>query len=168
MIRRIVVMGFAVVFASFGAAKADDVGGEDIVVPPPAVVVEEVVVEESVTAAPPPYVSMQSTTVAAGIGLSWGEGTLLFEGQRHSFSVKGLSLIDLGIAKLISEGAVENLDDLADFGGTYVAIGAGASAGIGASVVAMRNQHGVVIRLTSDAEGVNLALGPEGLRLTLD
>ncbi|MFQ5416358.1 MAG: hypothetical protein ACE5FL_04820 [Myxococcota bacterium] len=166
MIRRIVLMSFAVVFASFAGAKADDVGGEDIVVPPPAVVVDEA--EESVTAPPPPYVSMESTSVAAGIGLGWGEGTLLFEGQRHPFSLKSLSLIDLGVAKLISEGSVENLDDLADFDGTYVAVEAGASAGLGVSAVAMRNQNGVVIRLTSDVRGVNLALGPEGLRITLD
>jgi hypothetical protein len=163
MIRRIVAMSVALTFVSFAAAQADDPGGEDIVVPPPAAAVEE-----PVTAPPPPYVSMESMSIAAGIGLSWGEGILSFEGQRHAFSVKSLSLIDLGVAKLVSEGAVSNLEELSDFEGHYVALEAGAAAGVGASVLSMRNQNGVVIDLTSDVEGVVLALGPEGFRITLD
>jgi hypothetical protein len=163
MIRRIVAMSVALTFVSFAAAQADDPGGEDIVVPPPAAAVEE-----PVTAPPPPYVSMESMSIAAGIGLSWGEGILSFEGQRHAFSVKSLSLIDLGVAKLVSEGAVSNLEELSDFEGHYVAVEAGAAAGVGASVLSMRNQNGVVIDLTSDVEGVVLALGPEGFRITLD
>ena len=163
MIRRIAAMSIALTFVSFSAVQADDVGGESIVVPPPAVVEEE-----PVTAPPPPYVSMESTTIAAGIGVSWGEGVLSFEGQRYDFSVNGLSLIDLGVAKLVSEGAVSNLEELSDFEGHYVAVEAGAAAGVGASVLSMRNESGVVIDLTSDVEGVVLALGPEGFRITLD
>ncbi len=163
MFRRIAAMSVALTFVSFATAQADDPGGEDIVVPPPATAVEE-----PVTAPPPPFVSMQSMSIAAGIGLSWGEGILSFEGQRHAFSVKGVSLIDLGVAKLISEGAVSNLEELSDFEGNYVAVEAGAAAGVGASVLSMRNEHGVVIDLSSDVEGVVLALGPEGLRITLD
>jgi hypothetical protein len=163
MIRRIAAMSIALTFVSFSAVQADDVGGESIVVPPPAVVEEE-----PVTAPPPPYVSMESTTIAAGIGVSWGEGVLSFEGKRYDFSVSGLSLIDLGVAKLISEGAVTNLGSIDDFAGNYVAVEAGISAGVGRSVVSMRNEHGVVIQLKSDVEGVQLALGPEGFRITLD
>jgi len=169
MVRRIVAIGSAVTLVSF-AALADEMSGEDVEVPPPATIVEEeaVIVEEPVTAAPPPYVSLESTSLAAGVGLSWGEGILTFEGQRHAFSVKGMSLGDVGFAKLISEGAVSNLENLADFEGTYVAVGAGAAAGLGGSVISMRNANGVVITLKSDAEGLALSLGPEGLRITLD
>ena len=163
MIRRIIAMSIALTFVSFAAVQADDVGGEDIDVPAPAVVEEE-----PVTAPPPPYVSMESMSIAAGIGFSWGEGVLTFEGQRHAFSVKGLSLIDLGVAKLISEGAVSNLEELSDFEGHYAAVEAGAAAGVGASALSMRNENGVVIRLTADVEGIALALGPEGFRITLD
>jgi hypothetical protein len=167
MFRRIAAISVALSFVSFTAVQADDVGGESVVVPPPAVV-EEVVMEEAVTAPPPPFISMASTSIAAGIGLSWGDGILSFEGQRHAFSVKGLSLIDVGVARQISEGAVSNLSSLSDFEGRYVAVEAGAAAGAGASLLSMRNQHGVVINLTSDVEGVQLAFGPEGLHITLD
>jgi hypothetical protein len=165
MIRRIAVLGVALVFVSFSAVQADDMGGGSVPVPAPAVVVEE---EEPVTAAPPPFVTLESRSIAAGIGVSWGDGVISFEGQRHAFSVAGVSLGDLGAAKLISEGAVSNLDDLADFEGNYVAFEAGAAAGIGASFVTMRNENGVVISLKSEMEGVQLSLGPEGLRITLD
>ena len=166
MIRRILVMSIALSFVAFGSVQADDMGGDDIVVPPPAQAVE--VMEEPVTAAPPPWVSMKSTSIAAGIGLSWGDGILTFEGERHAFSVKGLSLIDLGFAMQVSEGAVANLNAISDFEGNYVAVEAGAAAGVGASVLSMRNGNGVVIHLRSDVSGVQLALGPEGLRITLD
>jgi hypothetical protein len=165
MIRRIALMSVALVSVSFSAVQADEMGGESIPVPAPAVVVVE---EEPVTAPPPPFVTLESRSIAAGVGISWGDGVISFEGQRHAFSVAGLSLGDLGVAKLISEGAVSNLDELADFEGHYVAVEAGAAAGVGASVVSMRNQNGVVINLKSEVEGVQLSLGPEGLRITLD
>ena len=170
MVRRIAAMSIAMVFVSSMAVQADEMEGESIPVPPPATKVEkeQVVIEEAVTAPPPPFVTVASTSIAAGIGLSWGEGILSFEGQRHAFSVKGLSIGDLGVAKLVSEGAVSNLDDLADFEGSYVAVEAGAAAGVGASVLSMRNENGVVISLKSDIEGVQLALGAEGLQITLD
>jgi hypothetical protein len=161
MIRRILAMSFALTFVSFAAAQADDMPGEDIVVPPP-------VVEEAVTAAPPPYVSLTSTKIGAGIGMGWGDGWLLFEGVRHDFSLKSLSIGDLGVAKLISEGAVSNLQRLSDFDGTYVAVDAGAAAGVGAAALTMRNEHGVVISLRSDIEGVQLSFGAEGVRISLD
>jgi hypothetical protein len=171
MVRRISAVSIALLFMSSMAVQADDMGGESIPVPPPAVVVEEqeiVVIEEPVTAPPPAFVTLETKSVAAGIGLSWGEGILSFEGQRHAFSVLGVGVGDIGIAKLISEGAVSNLDDLADFEGTYVAVEAGAAAGLGASVLSMRNENGVVIALKSNIEGIQLALGAEGIRVTLN
>jgi len=162
MIRRIAAMSVAFTVAAFGAAQADDMPGGDIVVPPP------VVVEEVVTAAPPAFVSLASTKIGAGIGVSWGEGWLSYEGERHDFSLKSLGLGDLGVAKLISEGYVSNLENLSDFGGTYVAVDAAAAAGVGAAAVSMRNEHGVVISLRSEIQGVALSLGAEGIRITLD
>jgi hypothetical protein len=162
MIRRITAMSVAFSVIAFGAAQADDMPGEDIVVPPP------VVIEEAVTAAPPAFVSLASTKIGAGIGMSWGDGWLSYEGLRHDFSVKSLGIGDLGVAKLISEGYVSNLENLSDFAGTYVAVDAGAAVGVGVAAVSMRNEHGVVISLNSEVQGVSLSLGAEGIRITLD
>lgn len=162
---RIITAAAAGVAMAAGFAQADEVGGEDIMIIEPEPTVVEV---ETVTAAPPPYVTIESRSVAAGLGISWGDGTLLFEGRRHPFSVKGVSLGDLGTSLMNAEGRVENLERLSDFAGSYVAVEARAAAGVGAGALTMRNEHGVVITLTSRLEGVQLTLGAEGFRIALD
>src|SRR5690606_22258986 len=108
-------------------------------VPEPVVVTKEV----PVSAPPPPFVELQRSSLGAGIGLSWGEGKIYWEGREQPFSVKGVRVGDLGATRLDGEGWVQNLKRLEDFAGTYVAVGAGATAGTGSSVVTMRNEHGV-------------------------
>ena len=167
MFARIMAIGAALTLVLAMTAQADDIGGSDIMIPR-GTVVEETIIETGVSAPPPPYVTMENTSLAAGIGLSWGDGTLLFEGQRYGFSVKGVSLVDLGFSKGTMKGSVANLTDLSDFAGQYIAVEASAAAGIGASALTMRNQHGVVISLRSKLEGAQLQLGPEGFSIALD
>lgn len=174
VIGRVLAIAFAVVgvvMLSPQLVRADEVGGEEIEVPPraaaptpePVVVTKEV----PVSAPPPPFVELERKSVGAGLGISWGEGTIYWEGQEHAFSVKGLRVGDVGLAKMMGEGYVQNLDNLEDFAGTYVAVGAGATAGKGGSAVTMRNEHGVVLSLRSQAEGVALNLGAEGFQVEL-
>ncbi|MEB2346649.1 MAG: hypothetical protein OZ948_18130 [Deltaproteobacteria bacterium] len=174
VIGRVLTIAFAAVglaMLSPQVVSADEVGGEEIEVPPraaaptpePVVVTKEV----PVSAPPPPFVELERKSVGAGLGLSWGEGTIYWEGQEHAFSVKGLRVGDVGLAKMIGEGHVQNLASLEDFAGTYVAVGAGATAGKGASAVTMRNENGVVISLRSQSEGVALNLGAEGFQVEL-
>lgn len=176
---RVIGRVLTVAFAAVGLAmlspqvvSADEVGGEEIEVPPRAEVPtsEPVIVtkEVPVSAPPPPFVELERRSVGAGLGLSWGEGTIYWEGQEHAFSVKGLRVGDVGLAKMIGEGHVQNLENLEDFAGTYVAVGAGATAGKGASAVTMRNENGVVLSLRSQAEGVALNLGAEGFQVELE
>ena len=47
-------------------------------------------------------VSITSTSIAAGIGVSWGDGTLNFNGKDYKFSIQGLTLVDFGISKAAS------------------------------------------------------------------
>ena len=124
--------------------------------------------DASVTAAPPAFVKLDSTSLAAGIGISWGKGTLVMDGERHGFSVSGVSLGDVGISTMNATGAVENLENLADFAGNYLAVEAGATLGIGASTIRLRNDKGVVLALTSKRQGVQLTLAAEGVRISLD
>ena len=48
-----------------------------------------------------------------------------------------------------------------------MAIQAAGAAGTGASALTMRNEHGVVITLNAELQGVQLALATQGLRITL-
>jgi hypothetical protein len=158
IMRRIVRIGvitLALALAPALGALADEMGGTGFEVP------------QQVTAPPPPYVELASHQVAAGVGFSWGAGTLSFEGQQYGFSVKGLSIADLGVSKMVAEGEVEGLERVSDFAGRYLAVKAGVAAGQGASRLVLRNEHGVVIRLASDLSGVALTLGAEGFQIAL-
>ena len=110
---------------------------------------------------------VESTSVAIGIGVSWGDGKLTFQGKDHIFNVKGLSVIDLGVSKVTANGEVFNLKKLSDFNGNYVAGTAGATVGGGAGAVIMKNQNGVVLKLTSTSQGVQLTLAGSGVDIKL-
>ena len=155
---------------SVQVAKADMVGEEEVIaVPAPREMVEPVVVQQPQVVAPPPaFVELQRSSIGAGIGISWGHGTLSFEGNSYAFSLKGLSVGDVGAAKILAEGRVENMENLADFAGTYVAIEAGGAAGKGGSAVTMMNEHGVTINLASTRDGFGLTLGAQGFAIALD
>jgi hypothetical protein len=155
-----------VLFVPFSLAQADVEKGGEVEVPapreappppPPA--------EEPVSAAPPSWLELTSTSVALGSGISWGEGTLSFEGTSHPFSVRGLSLLDIGASVTEGLGEVYNLENLADFEGNYVAVEAAGAAGIGNSATVMRNENGVEISLRSELQGVELALATQGFQI---
>ena len=110
---------------------------------------------------------VESKSVALGIGVSWGDGKLTYQGKDHPFTVKGLSVVDLGVSKVTANGEVFNLKKLSDFDGNYVAGKAGATVGGGAGVAIMQNQNGVVMKLTSTSQGVQLTLAGAGVDVKL-
>jgi hypothetical protein len=114
-------------------------------------------------ATPSGKVSMESTSIAAGVGVSWGDGKLSFKGKEYPFSVDGLSLVDWGISKVSATGDVYNLTDVAKFGGTYVAAEAGLTLAGGMGGMVLRNQNGVIMHLRSVSQGAQLQLGTSGL-----
>ena len=66
-------------------------------------------------------------SVAAGIGFSWGSGTLTQAGKTYSLKIDGLSVGSVGITKASAYGKVYRLKKLSDINGTYAAIGTGAT-----------------------------------------
>ena len=165
-------LGLTVAIAPMAQVAVADTGAQEetIAVPPPREVAPEPVVVPAapVTAPPPAYVELQRSSIGAGLGVSWGKGQLSFEGNSYAFSVKGLSVGDVGLAKMIAEGQVANLERLSDFAGTYVAVEAGATAGKGAGATTMMNENGVMITLASQREGLGLTLGAQGFSISLD
>ena len=114
-------------------------------------------------ATPAAKVSIESTSIAAGVGVSWGDGKLNFKGKDYPFSVDGLSLVDWGISKVNATGDVYNLTDMSKFAGTYVAAEAGLTLAGGMGGMVLRNSNGVVIHLRSVSQGAQLQLGTSGL-----
>jgi len=116
---------------------------------------------------PSAKVSMESKSIAAGIGVTWGEGKLSFKGKDYPFSVDGLTVVDFGIAKASAIGDVYNLTDVAKFAGTYVAAEAGFTLAGGVGGMVLRNQDGVVMHVRSTSKGARLQLGTSGLNIKL-
>jgi hypothetical protein len=112
-------------------------------------------------------VTIESRSIAAGIGVSWGDGKLSFQGKEYPFSIDGLTLVDFGISKASATGEVYNLTDLSKFAGTYVAAEAGFALAGGMGGMVLRNQNGVVMHVHSTTRGARLQLGTSGLSIKL-
>jgi len=106
-------------------------------------------------------------SVAAGVGVDWGRGTLTYQGKRYPVAVKGLSVGDVGVTSIEASGKVFNLKKLSDFDGNYTAVDAGLTAAGGAGVAAMKNQNGVTVELVSTTRGVDIALGGAGVDMKI-
>jgi hypothetical protein len=112
-------------------------------------------------------VAIASKSVALGVGVSWGDGTLTYQGKEYPFSVNGLSVADLGVSKVTATGDVFHLKSVSDFSGNYVAAQAGAVVGGGGGAIALRNQKGVVMQLVGTGTGVQLTLAAKGVDVKL-
>ena len=112
-------------------------------------------------------VEFSGGSVAAGIGFSWGSGTLVYNGQTHHFKISGLALVGVGISSVDASGDVSGLRNLADFNGTYTLGAAGAAVGVGGSVATLQNEHGVVMNIRSTKIGLHFQLGAGGATVTL-
>lgn len=55
----------------------------------------------------------------AGIGFSWGSGTLTQAGKDYPIKIDGLSLASVGITTASAYGKVYHLKELSDINGTY-------------------------------------------------
>jgi hypothetical protein len=116
---------------------------------------------------PDAYLELSEGSVALGIGYSWGNGTLTYQGKKYPVEVKGLSVIDVGVTKATAFGKVYGLKKLEDFNGNYTAATAEGTLGGGAGATKMKNQQGVVIDLFTTTKGLNLKLAPSGISLKL-
>jgi hypothetical protein len=112
-------------------------------------------------------VSIQTTSIAAGVGVQWGEGSLTYNGKKYPFTLQGLDLVGVGYAQVAAKGTVSNLTKLVDFEGVYAAAEAGAAAGSGPATITMKNPHGVTITLHAVQEGAQLKLAAGGVNVDL-
>jgi hypothetical protein len=121
----------------------------------------------SLAQTPDAIIELSGGSVAAGIGYSWGHGTLIFHGERYPIAVSGLSLATVGVVGYSASGEVHGLKSPRDINGVYTSAAAEGTLGGGAGATAMKNQHGVVIQMTSTTQGLNLTLAAEGVKVAL-
>jgi hypothetical protein len=118
-------------------------------------------------ASPAATIDLTGRSIAAGVGYTWGSGTLHYRGEDHPLTVKGISVIDVGISKFSARGDVYHLSHPADINGVYRAVAAGAVVAGGGAVASMENDKGVEIKLVSSAAGLQFKLAPEGVTIRL-
>jgi hypothetical protein len=112
-------------------------------------------------------VQLSGGAVAAGIGYTWGDGTLTFKNSRYNFGITGVSIVDVGASKYSASGTVYHLKNLSDFDGNYVSVSAGVAIAGGGDAVYLRNQNGVVIKLASTEIGLRFNLAASGVDIAL-
>jgi hypothetical protein len=115
-------------------------------------------------------VKITSRMVAPGIGLSWGEGVLIYQGRDYPFTFKATGLfrdVDPAITAAELSGQVFNLKNPADFGGNYKKIESEGSPGGSGTRATIRNQNGVVVNLVSTVEGRKFNFSRDGMEIEL-
>jgi len=112
-------------------------------------------------------ISFETTSIAAGVGVSWGNGTFAFEGKKYPIAIKGLGIGEVGISKVNAIGDVFNLTKPSDVAGTYVGISGGIAIAGGVKGILARDEKGVVIDLRATQQGVSLNLGTDGFTVSM-
>jgi hypothetical protein len=112
-------------------------------------------------------VSIEVMSLAAGLGVTWGEGVLEYRGEKYAFTVNGFSIGDVGVSKVLAKGEVYNLKKVDDFAGVFMAAVAGGTFGGGAGAAAMQNQNGASMVWTSTSKGLSFSLAQAGISVRL-
>ena len=116
---------------------------------------------------PDATLTISGGVIALGIGYEWAHGTLMYQGRSIPFTVRGVSVLDVGAAKISGAGEVFHLKSLADFAGNYGGSTFGSAVAHGASLGLVKNEHGVTIRARSTVSGVRLNFSGNGMRIRL-
>lgn len=115
-------------------------------------------------------VTLKMKSVALGVGGSWGDGVLTYQGRNYPFSISGLSLVDVGISNYTGAGKVYDLSSPENLAGNYAAGQATFAVAGGDSAMSMRNDKGVTIVILKNQgqeSGTQLSIGPAGMKITM-
>ena len=119
--------------------------------------------------APSGTVSISETQFALIVGGSTGGGVLTYQGKKYPFKIGGMSLgANVGVSKLSASGEVYDLTDISKFPGTFTKLESSITLGGGMGGTVLRNENGVIMRLTSTSEGLQLNLSASGVTVKLD
>ena len=122
----------------------------------------------ALAAVPDGRIELSGDKIAAGVGYSWGSGTLFFHGKRYPITINRLSLGTAGINKYTASGTVTGLKKAKDISGRFTAVSTGLTLGGGAGIAEMKNDNGVIIELLdSTTEGLSASLALKGVRISI-
>lgn len=114
-------------------------------------------------------VSINETQFALILGGSTGGGVLTYQGKKYPFKIGGMSLgANVGVSKLSATGEVYDLKDPSKFPGTFTKLESSITLGGGVGGTVLRNENGVIMRLTSTSEGLQFNLSASGVTVRFD
>jgi hypothetical protein len=114
-------------------------------------------------------VSINETQFALIVGGSTGGGVLTYKGKEYPFKISGMSLgANVGISKLSATGEVYDLAEPSKFPGTFTKLESSITLGGGVGGTILKNENGVIMRLTSTSEGIQLNLSASGVTVKFD
>ena len=114
-------------------------------------------------------VTINETQFAFILGGSTGGGTLTFKGKQYPFRIGGLTVgANVGISRMSAAGEVYDLKDVSKFPGTYTRLDASIALGGGVGGLQLRNENGVIMRLESRTQGLQLnVVSTSGVTVTM-
>ncbi len=108
-------------------------------------------------------IEFMANSAALGVGFSWGNGTLTYQGKVYPIKAKGFALGSVGFSSVMGKGRVYNLKSLSDFDGTYAGAGANLTILAGGGDVVLKNAKGVELRLSTDTQGAQISIASGGV-----
>ncbi len=122
------------------------------------------IAQDRPTGPPAASVSIQQVQVAFIASGALGGGKLTYGGRSYPITVGGLGIGGFGASRLTASGAVYGLQRREDFAGAYVQLRTGWALGDqGGGTLWLRNDKGVVMRLKSRRQGLQMTLGADGV-----
>ena len=114
-------------------------------------------------------VQIDETQFGFIVGGSAGGGNLEFKGKTYPFKIGGLSVgANFGVSKLSAAGEVYDLQDISKFPGTYVKLDGNITLGGGVGGMVLKNENGVIMRLNTTQQGIQLNLSANGVSVKFD
>ncbi len=123
--------------------------------------------DPGVSSAPDARVTIYAKSANLGVGWSWGDGVLHYEGHSYHFAISGLNVAAVGYSTLTGHGRVYNLHHLHDFDGTYYQSHGEVTAGRGIGGSLYINGNGVQVRVDDVTHGAQLAGSASGIQFKL-
>ncbi|HTO54560.1 MAG TPA: hypothetical protein VMR50_14335 [Myxococcota bacterium] len=123
--------------------------------------------EKATKPKPDATLKLSAKAVAAGVGYSWGGGTLTYKGKSYPVTVDGITVGSVGASEIQAVGKVYHLSKLEDFSGNYTALVGGGTIGGGGGGLIMGNPAGVEVHINATTRGLSLTAGASGVKLEL-
>ena len=120
--------------------------------------------QERPTGKPSATITIHQIQVAFVGSAAIGGGTLNYGGHSYPLSVNGLGVGGIGASQLSASGVVYGLRNREDLAGVYGQIRAGWALGDqGGGTLWLKNDKGVAMKLRTQRQGLQLALGADGV-----